>query len=44
VPVLEVQQAMELAGDSMRAALLIFHATVGVVAVGLFLHWWLRQR
>jgi len=44
VPVLKVLQAMELAGDSMRAALLIFHATVGVVTVGLFLHWWLRQR
>ena len=44
MPVLEVLQAMELAGNSMRAALLIFHATVGVVTVGLFLHWWLRQR
>ena len=42
--VLKVQQAMELAGNSMRAALLIFHATVGVVTVGLFLHWWMRQR
>jgi hypothetical protein len=42
--VLKVQQAMELAGDSMRAALLIFHATVGAVTIGLFLHWWLRQR
>jgi hypothetical protein len=44
VPVLEVQQAMELAGNSMRGGLLIFHATVGVVTVGLFLHWWVRQR
>ena len=44
MPMLKVQQAMELEGNSMRAALLIFHATVGVVTIGLFMHWWLKQR